>query len=249
MVRVLRRGGRALVYVWAMEQRRGDKKSTYLKQNNKANKHVTSHQLQESCFKDTAPKDISEEMKECLNLGMNHSKEVTVKPEGDSSNGRLICGKGGSEKDEVVWDKTASLPIHINRTEFVQQDMLVPWKLKPPKKTEVKCERRGKCEKECAKYHCCRGNRYQGCSASVDQTKRSNCCSASHDATNNKNCHVKSSRKKVASNDSGNDQVFHRYYHVFKQGELDQLCSQLNVSIVKSYYDEGNWCVIFEKVT
>ncbi|KAK4305059.1 hypothetical protein Pmani_023049 [Petrolisthes manimaculis] len=248
MVRVLRRGGRGLVYVWAMEQRRGDKKSTYLKQNNKASKHGINHHWQESCLKDTTSKDTSEEIKEGLNSGTNHSREVTGKPECDGANERLICGKEGSEKDEV-WDKTASLPIHINRTEFVQQDMLVPWKLKPPKKAEVKCERRGKCEKECAKYHCCRGNRYQGCSASVDQTKRSICCSASHDATNNKNCHVKSSRKKAASNDSGNDQVFHRYYHVFKQGELEQLCSQLNVSIVNSYYDEGNWCVIFEKVT
>lgn len=39
--------------------------------------------------------------------------------------------------------------------------------------------------------------------------------------------------------------VFHRYYHVFKQGELENLIYQLEgVSILKSYYDHENWCCI-----
>ena len=42
--------------------------------------------------------------------------------------------------------------------------------------------------------------------------------------------------------------VYQRYYHVFKQNELEQLVSQLsNVVIDESYYDRTNWCVIVRK--
>ena len=42
--------------------------------------------------------------------------------------------------------------------------------------------------------------------------------------------------------------VFHRYYHVFQDGELVELCSQLSdVTVEKQYYDKGNWCVILRK--
>ncbi|XP_044524997.1 alkylated DNA repair protein alkB homolog 8 [Gracilinanus agilis] len=43
--------------------------------------------------------------------------------------------------------------------------------------------------------------------------------------------------------------VFHRYYHVFCEGELEAACRKLsNISIEQSYYDQGNWCVIFRKL-
>ncbi|XP_076869371.1 tRNA (carboxymethyluridine(34)-5-O)-methyltransferase ALKBH8 isoform X2 [Brachyhypopomus gauderio] len=43
--------------------------------------------------------------------------------------------------------------------------------------------------------------------------------------------------------------VVHRYYHVFQQGELERLCCQVqNVKIQDSYYDQGNWCVVLEKM-
>uniref|UniRef100_A0A4W3JDD6 tRNA (carboxymethyluridine(34)-5-O)-methyltransferase n=1 Tax=Callorhinchus milii TaxID=7868 RepID=A0A4W3JDD6_CALMI len=42
--------------------------------------------------------------------------------------------------------------------------------------------------------------------------------------------------------------TFHRYYHVFSEGELEKLCKNLSsIRIVHSYYDQGNWCVIIEK--
>ncbi|XP_041055789.1 alkylated DNA repair protein alkB homolog 8 [Carcharodon carcharias] len=42
--------------------------------------------------------------------------------------------------------------------------------------------------------------------------------------------------------------VFHRYYHVFSDGELENICRSIsNIRIVQSYYDQGNWCVIIEK--
>lgn len=43
--------------------------------------------------------------------------------------------------------------------------------------------------------------------------------------------------------------TFLRYYHVFEDGELEKLCHQLkNVEIVKSYYDQGNHCVVIKKL-
>ncbi|OBS64061.1 hypothetical protein A6R68_07400 [Neotoma lepida] len=42
--------------------------------------------------------------------------------------------------------------------------------------------------------------------------------------------------------------VFHRYYHVFCDGELEASCQALgDVSVLQSYYDQGNWCVVLQK--
>ncbi|XP_015276374.1 PREDICTED: alkylated DNA repair protein alkB homolog 8 [Gekko japonicus] len=42
--------------------------------------------------------------------------------------------------------------------------------------------------------------------------------------------------------------VFHRYYHVFCEGELEEVCKSLDcIKVVESYYDQGNWCVVLEK--
>ena len=50
--------------------------------------------------------------------------------------------------------------------------------------------------------------------------------------------------------DSGGSQTFHRYYHVFKEGELDYLINTYvdNLHIINSYYDHANWCIVAEKV-
>ncbi|XP_066140691.1 alkylated DNA repair protein alkB homolog 8 [Euwallacea fornicatus] len=42
--------------------------------------------------------------------------------------------------------------------------------------------------------------------------------------------------------------TFLRFYHVFEEDELDSLCRKIdNIEIVKSYYDQGNWCVLLKK--
>lgn len=76
------------------------------------------------------------------------------------------------------------LPVHVNRTQFQQQDNLVPWKL-----------------------------------------------------------------KKAEGGGAGDDQVFMRYYHVFEEGELEQLVGLVEgLQVEEGYYDQGNWCVIATKV-
>ena len=74
------------------------------------------------------------------------------------------------------------LPVHENRTQFKDKDVLVPWKLN---QKEIPHEQQ---------------------------------------------------------------KVFLRYYHVFEDGELEKLCLQnTRVEIVKSFYDQGNHCVIIKK--
>lgn len=50
-------------------------------------------------------------------------------------------------------------------------------------------------------------------------------------------------------NKEENHNLFLRFYHVFEEGELEKMCKLLdNIEIVKSFYDQGNWCVIIKKV-
>ncbi|XP_065344849.1 alkylated DNA repair protein alkB homolog 8 [Cloeon dipterum] len=45
------------------------------------------------------------------------------------------------------------------------------------------------------------------------------------------------------------EEVYFRYYHMFEEGELELLCNRLNnASVERSYYDQGNWCVVLKKV-
>ena len=44
-------------------------------------------------------------------------------------------------------------------------------------------------------------------------------------------------------------QVLLRYYHVFEEGELEGLVEKVEeLVVVESYYDQGNWCSVLERV-
>ncbi|XP_076762827.1 tRNA (carboxymethyluridine(34)-5-O)-methyltransferase alkbh8 [Xylocopa sonorina] len=100
--------------------------------------------------------------------------------ERDSTETAYLRYKGTKRKENVsctqkLTEYGVSLPVHENRTKFLSNDMLVPWK------------RKG----------------------------------------------------------GGN---FLRYYHVFEENELLELCSNVPDFIVREvYYDQGNWCIILQK--
>lgn len=58
------------------------------------------------------------------------------------------------------------------------------------------------------------------------------------------------SQDSLTSESTGGSIMFHRYYHVFREGELDALIDEFveNLHIISSYYDHTNWCIIAEKV-
>jgi len=87
-----------------------------------------------------------------------------------------------SEIDTVNEVGEFGLPVHVNRTQFKHQDVLVPWKLK------------------------------QG-------------------------------------GDDGEDKELKRFYHVFEEGELEELVNRAGgLEVLDSYYDQGNWCCIARKI-
>lgn len=59
-----------------------------------------------------------------------------------------------------------------------------------------------------------------------------------------------SSQESLPSDRGGGSITYHQYYHVFRQGELDQLINKYveNLHIISSYYDHASWCVVAEKV-
>lgn len=61
---------------------------------------------------------------------------------------------------------------------------------------------------------------------------------------------LSTSQESLVGNEAGGPMTYHRYYHVFREGELDHLIeSQVeNLHIISSYYDHANWCVVAEKV-
>ena len=45
------------------------------------------------------------------------------------------------------------------------------------------------------------------------------------------------------------DKTYHRFYHVFDEGELEDLVESVEgLHIVETYYDQGNWCAVFVKL-
>ncbi|XP_008546113.1 uncharacterized protein LOC103570226 [Microplitis demolitor] len=59
-----------------------------------------------------------------------------------------------------------------------------------------------------------------------------------------------SSQESLLSEREGGAITYHQYYHVFREGELDQLINTYveNLHIISSYYDHANWCIVAEKV-
>lgn len=63
----------------------------------------------------------------------------------------------------------------------------------------------------------------------------------------------KSGAKKLTDDNNFVDEekkavVYKRFYHLFKQGELEENVKEIEeVELLSSYYDHANWCVILRK--
>ncbi|XP_039987691.1 alkylated DNA repair protein alkB homolog 8 [Xiphias gladius] len=249
LVRLLKPGGRALIYVWAFEQEYNKQRSKYLKEQNKeipANLRPINSTL-----------DDGQEP---------HGKSRIQTSRHLEDNYRPVDSMG-----DVSKMTDGKLSVHTNRTAFNTQDLLVPWHLKAGKRRdEDESGEGGKKEKKIEKFNKTSGNSCShpslssktrlDCNRDASLAFDSNMSSGSSldtsDATHspdskpspNGDIAQTSSFTLKSESESGPAPVFHRYYHVFQQGELEQLCGQVaGVKVQSSYHDQGNWCVILEK--
>ncbi|XP_052003424.1 alkylated DNA repair protein alkB homolog 8-like isoform X1 [Xyrauchen texanus] len=176
LVRLLKVGGKALIYVWAMEQEYKNQKSKYLKEN----KHQEENMVPRTSL------DNGQELKTQEN---NSYRQEEHDGNMSSDMPRIEESSGNATQPRIH--------VHTNRTAFLSQDLLVPWHLK--------------------------GNQ-------------------------DKNNGDASGSTKVPVDKTSQGSVYHRYYHVFQLGELEELCSAVTgVKVLRSYHDQGNWCVELEK--
>ncbi|XP_014483303.1 PREDICTED: uncharacterized protein LOC106748900 [Dinoponera quadriceps] len=82
------------------------------------------------------------------------------------------------------------------------------------------------------------------------ETKRSTAAAADCLVTTTDTLSNASSQESLPSDRGGGAITYHQYYHVFREGELDQLINKYveNLHIISSYYDHASWCVVAEKV-
>uniref|UniRef100_A0AAZ3Q164 tRNA (carboxymethyluridine(34)-5-O)-methyltransferase n=1 Tax=Oncorhynchus tshawytscha TaxID=74940 RepID=A0AAZ3Q164_ONCTS len=218
LVRLLRPGGRALIYVWAVEQEYNKQKSKYLKETRQqgptgdntaqdlsgtaTDAHNTAQDLS-GIATDThnTAQDLSGIATDAHNTAQDLSGIATDahNTAQDLSGIATDCTKVHRETESP-----AKLSVHTNRTAFNSQDLLVPWHLKGGG--------RGGCNQ----------GRGGGSKNTLDPPTEAQAPAPSP--------------------------VFHRYYHVFQKGELEELCVRVRgVAIQRSYHDQGNWCVILKK--
>ncbi|XP_059186442.1 alkylated DNA repair protein alkB homolog 8 [Centropristis striata] len=238
LVRLLKPGGRALIYVWAFEQEYNKQRSKYLKEQNK--EHPETHSGNENTPDDRQEPDRN------LNIHTSRDLEHNDRPEDNTQD--VTDGK---------------LSVHTNRTAFNTQDLLVPWHLKDGKKrVEEDSGESRKTDKRKEKSKKTSGNTCADSSLSsispLDCNADSNSSSgsglhtseATHspDSKLSPNGDTSQTPSSTLKSESSPAPVFHRYYHVFQQRELEQLCAQeAGVKVQSSYHDQGNWCVILQK--
>lgn len=247
-MRLLKPGGQALIYVWAFEQEYNKQRSKYLK--DQKDQHPENH----SPTNNTS--DDSQEPHKKSSIHTSRHLENSHRPVNNMQDvSKVTDGKLG---------------VHTNRTSFTTQDLLVPWHLKEGNRRGekepgegVKKDKRKENSKKTSENYCS--------AYSLTSTTRSDCnpdpspglepnMSGSGQDTSNVT-HGPESKTNASGDitqtststpksecESMPVPVFHRYYHVFQQGELEQLCAQVaGVKVQSSYHDQGNWCVILEK--
>ena len=122
MTRVLRPGGQALIYVWALEQKLDNKKSNYLKDSKTSGGQATDAFIEKQCD------DVTTNNDSLKKPAMSSVSDVTITSDG-------TCLDASSSTSALVScdQQTPSrryLDVHVNRTEFQSKDLLVPWHLR-----------------------------------------------------------------------------------------------------------------------
>ncbi|KAG7226011.1 hypothetical protein INR49_018621 [Caranx melampygus] len=151
LVRLLKPGGRALIYVWAFEQEYNKQRSKYLKELNKE-----------------YPENLSPAVSTSEDIGEPNGKPRTHPNEHLENHHRPV---------DIMQNVTdGKLSVHTNRTAFNTQDLLVPWHLKEGKRrTDGESGEGGKRDKRKEKSKKPSGNSGLLSNASSKTELESNC--------------------------------------------------------------------------
>jgi tRNA (uracil-5-)-methyltransferase TRM9 len=60
---------------------------------------------------------------------------------------------------------------------------------------------------------------------------------------------MRAKRNKEADGEQQEDKTFHRYYHLYKQGELEDNVKDAGGVVVESGYEKDNWWAIAERAS
>lgn len=171
LLRIVRPGGKVLIYVWAMEQELHNVKSKYLRECKIQAKSDSSHS------KSYTSSDSTDCQQNAENL-CNH-KQNSLQSDFDSKchvssikhhrNGDSCHDTEESDSSKCLTNESKTLLVHTNRTQFKQQDLLVPWQLKGKDKSEMSKEEtkntfhryyhvfeKGELETMCQSLNCCK---------------------------------------------------------------------------------------------
>ena len=266
LVKILRVGGKALIYVWAMEQQLNKVKSKYLKSskgqrpcgNEGRDENTNEICNSDKCsseqvhglipnadvcsVSDLKEKQLSDKYLEIYNLS---EKVCDIDVSKESATGENLVEVQCNINDENLRtsDSEQSGAKVLSATEIVEQRTSNAFKLKAHN------TKTGKIHEV----------------ASITKNHDEKCVPAllpGNALKTNLPVHVNRTEfkqqdmlvpwqlkgKNIVENEKS-DNTYHRFYHVFKKGELELLCSKVqDCKVIHSYYDQGNWAVILEKI-
>ena len=250
LVRVLRGGGTALIYVWAFEQERNKLKSNYLKDSKTkpvggcVGSHCKCADAEEhcSCHQSCKDSEACNDTKLSRESESSHAQVEAAAEHADSTCTAHAVRSSKTDDDSSEQASRTGSP-NTNGVETCTKEAHVSGSIYPPVTAHHN-------EDETRAANHSGTKDIDGLTTSlVVHVNRTNF--QSQDLLVPWHLRQQGKKKQAGKDDpkvKTDDAVYHRYYHVFVEHELEGLCRSLpNVRVVESYYDKGNWCVIIQK--
>ncbi|GFS15823.1 alkylated DNA repair protein alkB-like protein 8 [Elysia marginata] len=252
VVRILRKGGRALVYVWAMEQELNKTKSKYIKSSRqqKQENQEGGDAVDETSSNDCVASRPARSSAERLTCEQNST--VKQESEGRIADHSVIESAYASDDKSCVSEFTTSQSDNIIDSETCGSVKQISVQRVKDETSKSKSDQQD-IFNDASKSYALEG------SPDLDQKKLTVHVNRTQFKDQDllvpwqlkaKPIAPCESENKTAGNENANKgDLFHRFYHVFRQGELEAMCKRLaDCTVKKSYYDQGNWCVVLEKL-
>lgn len=137
-----------------------------------------------------------------------------------------------------------------SKRNFEQQDVFVPWKLRKPPTVEALTEEEKKARKREKRERKKREKEMRKEEGDSIESLEASTSSLSVEESARKVEETEEVEEKIEKEDGKKelDPTYCRYYHMFRQGELDTLVEDTGMGrILQSGYDRDNWYVVVER--